>query len=170
MAFLCYKHLKMEEIWKDVIGYEGRYQISNYGRLKSIKKKESILRGSISKEGYIQYTLNWAKHKKYNVYLAHQLVAIGFLNHKPCGMNLVVDHINDDKKNNLVTNLQVVTNRFNSRKTQGTGTSMYKGVSWSKQCNKWLANIAVNGKNKYLGLFENEYDAHLAYQKALKEL
>ncbi len=160
----------MEEIWKDVIGYEGRYKISNYGRLKSIKKQEKILKGSINKDGYIQYSLNWAKYKKFNVFGAQQLVAMAFLNHKPCGLKLVVDHINDNKLDNIAENLQIVTNRFNTCKTQGKYSSQYKGVSWNKRLNKWTAQIHINGKDKYLGRYQCELKAHQAYLNEIKNL
>jgi hypothetical protein len=48
-------------------------------------------------------------------------------------------------------------------------SSKYKGVSWNKSLNKWVAQINVDGKQKYLGTFTDEYEAHLAYQKALNE-
>jgi uncharacterized protein YebE (UPF0316 family) len=49
-------------------------------------------------------------------------------------------------------------------------SSQYKGVSWCKSNNKWRAYIRIDGKRRHLGLFPEEYDAHLAYQKALKEI
>ncbi len=162
----------MEEIWKDVVDYEGRYLISNTGRLKSILKNrvEKLLKGSLSKQGYWQYSLNWKEKNKYNVYTAHQLVSQSFLGHKVCGHKLVIDHINDNKLDNRVENLQIVTNRFNSHKTQGKYSSQYKGVYWRKDTKKWRARILINGKNKSLGFFINEYQAHLAYQNALKNI
>jgi hypothetical protein len=161
----------MEEIWKDVPEYEGLYQVSNYGRLKSFKcGKEKILKGSLRKDGYIQYTLNWKEYKKRNVYLVHQLVAMAFLGHQPCGLKLVVDHINDDKLDNRLENLQVVTNRYNVCKTQGKYSSQYKGVYFDKKNNKYRAFIHIKHKNYALGTFENEYDAHLAYQNTLQNL
>lgn len=161
----------MEEIWKDIEGYEGQYQISNFGNLKSLKNnKEKLLKGSISNKGYIQFSLNWAEKNKYNVHTAHQLVAMAFLKHKPCGLKLVIDHINDNKLDNRLENLQIVTNRYNSCKTQGRYSSKYKGVSFSKKNKKWRADIHYNNQKKYLGLFIDEYEAYLAYQNALKNL
>ena len=56
----------MNEIWKDVQDYEGRYLISNTGKLKSIiNNREILMNGSISNKGYLQYSLNWKlKNKK----------------------------------------------------------------------------------------------------------
>lgn len=161
----------MEEIWKDIPDYEGLYNVSNYGKVRSFKYgKEKILKGSLSKRGYIQYTLSCKENKKNRVYLAHQLVAMAFLGHKPNGFKLVIDHINDNKLDNRKENLQIVTQRFNSCKTQGKYSSQYKGVSWHRQNNKWRADAFINNKSKYLGSYENEYDAHLAYQNALQNL
>lgn len=162
----------MEEIWKDVVGYEGRYLISNTGRLKSILKNgvEKLIKGSSNKHGYLKYGLNWKEKNKINIYGAHQLVAQAFLGHNPCGFEFVIDHINDVTNDNRVENLQIVTSRFNNHKTQGKYSSKYKGVHWNKQNKKWKVEIFINKKIKYLGLFIDEYEAHLAYQNALKNI
>ena len=167
-----FKKIKiMEEIWKDVVGYEGRYLISNKGKLKSIiKNKEVLINGHLDSKGYLQYTLSWKLKNKINCYRAHQLVAQSFLEHKVCGYKLVVDHINDNKLDNRVENLQIVTQRFNICKIQGNYSSQYKGVSWDKNAKKWRPRIFINGKNKNLGCFNDEYEAHLAYQNALKNI
>lgn len=159
----------MEEIFKDIPGYEGLYQISNLGNVKSFKyKTERILKPAISKVGYYDVVL--CKDKKTKTYKVHQLVAMAYLNHTPCGYKFVVDHINDNYLDNRVENLQIVTQRENVFKTQGKYSSQYKGVSFIKKYNKWMATIYFNKKNKNLGYFENEYDAHLAYQNKLKEI
>jgi len=159
----------MNEIWKDIPNYEGRYKVSNLGNIKSIlKNSEKIIKGSISVKGYMQYTLTMKP--KYNVFTGQQLVAMAFLNHIPCGVSLVVDHINNNKLDNRVENLQVVTNRYNSYKTQGKYSSQYKGVCFVKATKKWRSSIAINNKTIHLGYFNNEYEAYLAYQKALSEI
>ena len=159
----------MNEIWKDVPNYEVRYKVSNLGRVKSILKNgEKIMKGSMSVKGYMQYTLTMKP--KYNVFTGQQLVAMAFLNHIPCGVNLVIDHINDNKLDNRVENLQIVTNRYNSYKTQGKYSSKYKGVYFVKATKKWRSHIVINNKTIHLGYFDNEYQAHLAYQKAIPEL
>jgi hypothetical protein len=99
-------------------------------------------------------------------YMIHQLVAMAFLNHKPNGLNLVVDHINNIKTDNRLENLQIVTVRHNSTKDP-RGVSKYPGVGWYGKYKKWRARVVVNGKSKFLGYFTNEEEASLAYQKAL---
>ena len=156
-------------IWKDIPGYEGLYQINNYGIVKSLYYgKEKILKMSIANTGY--YNVSLRNNKKQKTEMVHKLVAICFLNHQPNGYALVIDHINDNKLDNRVKNLQIVTNRFNSHKTQGKYSSMYKGVSWSKWANKWVSTIRINGNKKYLGYFDNEFDAHLAYESELNKI
>lgn len=158
----------MEE-FRDIPGYEGLYQVSNIGRVKSLKfGKEKLLKASLSKDGYFYVDLYQNGYKK--TYQLHQLAAIAFLNHIPCGVKTVVDHINDNPSDNRVENLQVITQRENSYKTQGNYSSNYKGVCWNKNAKKWQSRLRI-GKNRfYLGLFEKEYDAHVAYQNKLLSL
>lgn len=169
----------MEEIFKDIPGYDGLYQVSNLGRVKSLPKKmfsgtihyirkEKILDPSKDIKGYFVTCLR--KNNKGKIQKIHQLVAMAFLGHTPCGMKLVIDHINDNKLDNRAENLQIVTNRFNTFKTQGKYSSKYKGVSWYKPTQKWVAQIYIDAKTFNLGYFEKEYDAHVAYQKKLLSL
>ena len=167
----------MEEIWKDIPEYEGLYQVSNLGRVKSLPKEWSvgikgirrhngkILKCSYNKGGYAQYRIT--KDGVYSTYLGHILVAMSFLNHKPNGHIMVVDHINDIRNDNRLKNLQIVTHRFNCFKTQLKYTSKYKGVSWKKDAKKWRARINIDNKVKELGYFSNEMEAHQAYENAL---
>lgn len=167
------------EVWKDIPEYEGLYQVSNLGNVKSLPKEWVSGNGAIRKhEGKILKggNVKGYKYVKLSVngnikgYQIHQLVAMAFLNHIPNRYELVVDHINDNPLDNRVENLQIVTPRFNSYKTQGKYSSKFKGVYWNKQRNKWQSYITINGKLKHLGLFNCELEASKAYQKALKEL
>jgi hypothetical protein len=158
----------MNEIWKDIPDYEGIYRVSNLGNVKSLKYgKERILVGGIDSHGYNIVSLlknGYQKTKK-----VHQLVVMTFLGHNPNGHKIVVDHIDNNKLNNRLDNLQLITNRENSSKDRKS-TSEYTGVSWYKRDNKWRAQIKIHGKRKHLGYFGNKHDAHLAYQKALKQI
>lgn len=110
------------EIWKDIIGYEGLYQISNLGRVKSLEKtinmidgrkrhqKEKILSPVISKYGYYVITLWNNKSKQCKV---HRLVMTAFILNPD---NLPqVNHIDENKLNNRVSNLEWVTALQNNR-------------------------------------------------------
>ena len=167
-----------EEIWKDIPNYEGRYQVSNLGRVQSLSRKicntkrcyiskEIILKQFINMHGYVCYKLcNGVAQKTFSV---HKLVAMAFLNHIPDGTNkIVVDHINDIKTDNRLKNLQLITNRENAYRTQGKYSSKYKGVSWCKKKNKWRASIRIHSKSVHLGYFLNEHDAYLIYQNKLE--
>ena len=165
------------EIWKDIPDYEGCYQVSNYGRVKSLSREIFLYRSSfISEEKILKYHVNkgYAQHvlckkgenKNFKV---HQLVAMAFLGHVRCGFELVVDHIDEDKLNNKLSNLQIVTARENVSKSIKNKTSKYTGVHWCNYHKKFIANIVINGKQKNLGSFDNEIDAFSAYEKALSD-
>jgi hypothetical protein len=68
-----------------------------------------------------------------------------------------------------LNNLQVVKNRINLSKDRKV-TSKYTGVHYYKITKKWVAYITINKKRKSLGYYNNEYDAHLAYQKELSKI
>lgn len=170
----------MDEIWKDIPGYEELYQVSNLGNIKSLSKiklnngkypyltKEKIIKERKDGAGYLGVALyKYGKRREFRI---HQLVAITFLNHKPCGYNLVIDHINDNILDNRLENLQIITQRENAYKNQKNYSSKYKGVCYHKASKKWIASICINDKNKYLGLYKDEYSAHLAYQKELNKI
>lgn len=100
-----------KEYWKPVVGYEGHYQVSNFGRVKSIKfGKERILKQHINIKGGYYYVclLKNGKHKNYYV---HRLVAQAFL---PNPYKLPqVNHKDENKTNNNVDNLEWCTNEYN---------------------------------------------------------
>lgn len=113
----------MKEIWKDINGYEHLYQISNFGRVKSLERKvywgcnyktcrnekERLLNYIKDKNGYLRCSLH--KDGKQRNYSVHRLVAETFipnLEGKP-----EVNHIDGNKKNNRVTNLEWVTSQEN---------------------------------------------------------
>lgn len=158
------------EIWKDINGYEGLYQVSDLGRIKSLgnnlNRKEKILKQTISgSKKYLNVTL--CKKCKCGTFRVHQLVAIAFLNHRPNRFEIVVNHIDTNKINNKLSNIELVSHRENTNRKHCKSSSIYTGVHWSKSKNKWQSSIYINGATKYLGVFETEIDASNAYQKAL---
>ena len=155
------------EVWKTIPNFES-YQVSNLGNVRSLKYgKERILKKPIGGGGYLQVSIYI--NKKYSKRTINQLMAIAFLNHKPSGHKMVVDHIDTNKLNNKLYNLQVITNRENLSKDR-KGTSKYTGVFLAKGRDKWRAAININGKRKHLGCFFNEKEASQAYQNELKNL
>ena len=164
------------EMWKDIKGYEGVYKVSDFGRVKSLSRADSANRkrlGSIRSiavngRGYSCLTLcKDGKNKSFNI---HQLVAIAFLNHSLCGHEIVVDHIDNDKSNNHLNNLQLITNRKNCSKDKKGGSSRYTGVSFDSKINKWVARIYIDNKYKFIGSFLSEKEAAAAYNNALKQI
>ena len=159
------------EVWK-VYPFNSDYSVSSFGRVKvkdriskdGRKFKGKILTKTLGSNGYRNVKIN---KKPRNV---HQLVAEAFLGHKPCGYKFVVNHTDNNKLNNLVGNLEIVTARENTNRKHCKSSSVYTGVSWSNQIDKWKAQIQINGKIKYLGIFKCELAAADAYQTALKEL
>ena len=151
-----------EEIWKWIPGYEGRYQVSTKGRVRSfLRCPEGSLMKPYVDHGYKSVRLY--KNRKQRKYYVHQVMAMAFLGHTPNGYSLVVDHIDNDKMNNIVSNLQLVTPRVNTTKDAKGFSSKYVGVAWVKADDKWRASITLNGKQKFLGYYKTELGAHLAY-------
>lgn len=100
-----------KEIWKYIKGYEGLYQVSNFGRVKSIKfGKERILKTFKNTRGYLQ--VNLCKNGKVKNYKVHRLVAEAFLDNTD---NLPeVNHKDENKLNNNAENLEWCSAKHNS--------------------------------------------------------
>jgi len=168
------------EVWKDILDYKGLYQVSNIGRVKGLERKvkqpsggyrilkERVLKASPDGNGYLKLVLYVNGINKTRT--VHQLVAEAFLNYKPCGHKLVPNHINFDKQDNHVVNIEIVTQRKNTNKKHLKSSSKYTGICWHKGAKKWMSRIYINGKDKHLGYFTSELDASNAYQKELLTL
>ena len=168
---------KTEE-WRDIPDYENYYQVSDLGRIKSLSRvifiksnivlNDKILCVRLDSNGYCQ--INLTKDKRQKTFRIHQLVAISFLGHIPCGFKLVVNHKNFIKSDNQKLNLEIITQRENTNRKHKKGTSKYVGVCWDKIANKWVAMIVIEAKQEFLGRFINELDASKAYENKLKEI
>lgn len=100
-----------KEIWKDILGYEGLYQVSNFGRVKSLKfgKEKILIPGKNKKTGYLQVVL--CKENILKTYLVHRLVAEAFIDNPD---NLPqVNHKDENKLNNVVSNLEWCDAKYN---------------------------------------------------------
>ena len=141
------------ENWEQVKGYEGIYEVSDLGNVKSLNynktKKEKQLNKYLEKNEYYSVCLSFMG--KYKTRTVHQLVAESFLNHNPSMFKLVVNHINGIKTDNRVKNLEIITARENTNKKHLKSTSKHTGVSWYKNYKKWLATIHIKGKKVFLG-------------------
>jgi hypothetical protein len=170
------------ERWKDVKGFEGLYQVSNLGRVKSLSRKsknagsyngyvtikERIMKQTINRLGYHVITL--FKDGNRNFKIVHRLVAESFIenpkNYKE------VNHKDLDKSNNNALNLewcnreQNINHFYNSKVT----SSKYKGVSYQKDRNKWLAYVVLNKVRVMLGRFDSEEEASIIRTEFIKQL
>jgi phenolic acid decarboxylase len=157
----------MEEIWKDIKGYEGYYQVSNLGKIKSLKKN-ILIKQARNKNGYLDVSL-W-KNNIGKTFKVHRLVAESFIlnsKNKPH-----VDHKNHNILDNRQENLSWCTPSENqaNRIHNKNSTSKHKGVHWFKRDNNWHAQITKDYKKYHIGYFKNEKDAALAYNKKAIEL
>lgn len=113
----------MEEIWKDIKGYEGFFMVSNLGRVKRVPRisinkwstetflKEKILNPTLSYKGYPTVTLRKEKNKDHKTFFVHRLVANHFLGNPENKQQ--INHIDGNKKNNKVDNLEFCTQSEN---------------------------------------------------------
>lgn len=155
--------MENKEEWRTIEHWD-RYEVSNQGRVRNIKTGHILKRSNL--EGYLRVTL--CKVGKRRNYLVHRLVAEAFLPNP----QEHVDHINRDKHDNRVENLQFVTGVQNVR-LQGYRKKNRKylpGVKYKKTGRqRWEASIRVNKKDIYLGRFDSEIEAHEAYARELEK-
>ena len=169
----------MEE-WKDIPGYEGSYQVSNLGRVKSLAKviyngyveylsNEKIMTHNIGNVGYPRVTLR--KEGKGKQFCVHTLVVNAFLNKAENGQH--INHIDGNKLNPILSNLEVISCRENITHAllRRSKSSKHHGVVFIRRKNrrdKWRASIWLK-KNVTVGFFDTEEEAHQAYLRALVE-
>jgi len=148
------------EIWKPVIGFEGRYEVSSFGRFKALsrditysdgrkgKLKEKLIKGSIGSHGYITISFD-TKHKK----LAHQVVARAFLGDPE--YKQVVNHKDGNKKNNHIDNLEWSTYKQNNNHARENLLNKQHGenCNLSKHSDRFIEAVR-NVHSKYNPSFE----------------
>ncbi len=138
------------EIWRDIAGFNGDYQESNYGRTKSFKRGNvKILKPSVSRNGYLYINLKSnGVHKRY---LVHRLVAILFIpnpDNKP-----QVNHIDGNKQNNRVNNLEWVTSSENITHAYECGLQKYGEQHHKSKLTienvRFIRNVYVKGDKEF---------------------
>jgi len=156
------------EQWKDIKDYEGYYQISNFGNVRSLDRE--VMNGGVlrrlkgkpmklltDKSGYKHIDIS--KDGKRKSLLVHRLIAQAFIGDIE---DYVINHKNNLPYDNRIDNLELVSQRenvchgFKFLKT----TSKYPGVSQHKKDGRWRAAITIIKKNIYLGIFDTEIEAH----------
>jgi len=153
------------EVWKDVIDFEGLYQISSRGKLKSCRKG-IIMKLFIGKSGYheVQLYKGGKRFKK----TAHQLVAESFLDKDYVKRGLVADHKDNNPSNNNVSNLQLITQRKNCSKDKKSVSGLV-GAKWDCRVQKWAGSIFIEKKHYHLGFFKDAQKAKNERDRALNE-
>jgi hypothetical protein len=166
------------EVWKDISGFEGLYQVSNLGRVKSCERivkqrygtrrvNDKILSLGHDKDGYFMAILCKLGTKK--TVKVHRLVADAFL--EKLEYKNIVNHIDSNKSNNFFLNLEWTSSLENNchKSLNSKTTSNYVGVYFYPRENKYRSKISINGKYINLGAFKTEEEAYLKRVEYEKE-
>lgn len=168
-----------KETWKPIPGYEGLYEASSLGRVRSLDRvvrgrggcarriSGKVLTPQLNEKGY--WTLVLWKNNKLKTWKISRVVALAF---GVITADQEVDHEDRDKAHNAVSNLRASTRAGNVRnRAKGArNTSGYKGVSWAAHAKRWVAQITTDRKLKKLGYFDDPAEAHEAYKQAARAL
>jgi hypothetical protein len=147
-SILAYDPLTGILIWKD-------------NRSNMIK---GSIAGSVNSAGYKTITIN---SKTFRVQRIIWIMMFGYIPN-----DFFIDHVNGNKIDNRLENLRLATNSQNqqNRPAPKNNSSGYRGVTWHKQMNKWMARISHHGKRKLIGFFDSAEDAYKAYKNEAKEI
>jgi hypothetical protein len=170
------------ECWVAVVGYRGRYAVSDRGRVMSFmsrrisKNNDYILVPATGKGNEYPHVLLYSAGRRKSFRVGN-IVTAAFLGPKPKGKE--VNHKDGVKKNSALDNLEYVTGSENVRHAFRIGLmrhgcrkrqdGKFKGIFWDKRRRKWNARISIQTKNKHLGSFTNPEDAAKAYDRAALE-
>lgn len=139
----------MDEIWKPVVGYEGLYEVSNFGQVRTISGK--LMKCYYNRKGYKRICLS--KSGKRKNFLIHRLVMAAFKG----ASDMQIDHIDGDKDNNTLSNLEYVSNIENTfRHFVRRGSS---GLNVSQSGKRYKSQLYYKGRNLPLGYFETKEEA-----------
>lgn len=147
-------------LWKDIVGYEGMYMVSDDGQIMNVRKH--ILKPVIL-NGYNR--INCHKDGILKSYLVHRLVAEAFIEN-PDNKEFV-DHINGNRQDNRVENLRWATAQENCRNCSlySNNTTGFKGVHFKKSSGKYGAGIRIDGKRHHIGYYDTAEEASEAYRQ-----
>lgn len=137
---------------KELLSYDPISGLFTWKLSTSNRVKRGDTAGALQQHGYIVVSIDGEQVK------AHRLAVFYMTGAWPTE---VVDHRNDNRADNSWLNLKCTSHGTNIRRQRAnsSNTSGHKNVSWSKQSNKWLVQIGVNGKRVHGGLFVHLGDA-----------
>lgn len=166
------------EIWKDIRDYEGYYQVSNLGRIKSlprlvncsndpVSKRSRSVKERILKESKIDWykDVSLSKNYKSKSFKIHRLVALAFLDNPEKYKE--VNHKNGIRSDNRVINLEWCSRSQNALHAHRNGLikqkNKYRGICLVNRPNGrkvWQASVLIDGKDNYIGHYKTEEEAH----------
>lgn len=168
------------EIWNEIPEFEGKYQASNFGRIKSLNYnntgKEQILKPISDKDGYLLVSLS--KNGKPKTYKIHRLVWKTFNGKIPEGMQ--INHIDEDKSNNRLDNLELMTCKeninygtHNERVAKTLSKPVFQYNKQGELIKEWCSTIEIERQLGFdqghissccLGKFKSAYGYDWRYQ------
>jgi hypothetical protein len=159
-----------EQVWVGIDAYDGQYEVSADGQVRSLKRRTPRVLKQHMVRGYQCVNLCMPKQRQIK-WRVHRLVALTLLPAADDERRTLVDHVDGNRLNNHVANLRWVTARENAlNRCAVGGTSIVKGVARHKATGKWEAYITDHGQRHYLGLFTAEARAVKARLGAEKRL
>jgi hypothetical protein len=173
------------ELVADIIGYEGLYAITSSGRVWGYAREivgcgnrkkwlrpgawQAPQKSGRGGKGYLQIGLSKDRMRKR--FCIHKLIATAFIPN-PRGLT-EINHIDGDKLNNAIYNLEWCTHAENVEHAHRTGlrngSSKYRGVSWNRHKNKWVAFTSERSVYTYVGQFDTEIEAARAYNSYVEK-
>ena len=136
-------------------------------------------RKTVRRQGDAGHPAGWLNNTGYRsvnadgkTYLVHRLVWLIAHGEWPIG---VIDHINQDKLDNRLSNLRDVTRQINTQNSRMLKVgkkygATLAGANWDASTNRWKASICINGRHQHLGRFDSEQEAHDVYLAAKRRL
>lgn len=152
--------------WEQIFSYKDGRLFWSHKRF-SVNHKEGYLAEVISKNGscggYSRVCFNGKRYRTH-------IIIWEMFNKMPVPKGMQIDHLDHDRSNNRIENLRLVTHKENGRNIskKKNNTSGITGVRWNKARQKWVAQISINKKGIYLGLYNNLLDAVAARKRAEK--
>ena len=155
----------MQFEFRKITGYDN-YSVSNTGLVRNDITNKTLQPCITNGYHIVSLSLN-GKGKKFRV---HRLVADAFIDNpdnKPC-----VDHIDNNRANNHITNLRWATVQENNRNTTmlKSNTSGYKGVNFNKVVGKWCASYSIDDKHIHIGYYKTIEEAAEARRQVVKKV